>query len=158
MAAVTICSDFGAPKYSLSLFPLFPHLFAMKWWDQMPWSSLSECWALSQLFHSPLSLSSTGFLVPLHFYSFSIFVALVVHACMLSRFSQVLLFVTLWSISRQAFLSMEFFRQKYWSELPCPSPEDLPSPGFEPVFLTSPALAGGFVTTSTIWEAPSGQF
>ena len=26
------------PKKSLSLFPLFPHLFAMKWWDQMPWS------------------------------------------------------------------------------------------------------------------------
>ena len=25
-------------KQSLSLFPLFPHLFAMKWWDQMPWS------------------------------------------------------------------------------------------------------------------------
>ena len=23
----------------------------MKWWDQMPWSSFSECWALSQLFH-----------------------------------------------------------------------------------------------------------
>ena len=32
MAAVTICSDFGAPsppKNILSLFPLFPHLFAM---------------------------------------------------------------------------------------------------------------------------------
>ena len=26
-----------------------------------------ECWALSQLFHSPLSLSSRGFRVPLHF-------------------------------------------------------------------------------------------
>ena len=38
MAAVTICSDFGAPKNSLTLFPLFPHLFPMKWWDQMPWS------------------------------------------------------------------------------------------------------------------------
>ena len=25
-------------KYSLSLFPLFPHLFAMKWWDWVPWS------------------------------------------------------------------------------------------------------------------------
>jgi len=25
-------------KLSLSLFPLFPHLFAMKWWNQMPWS------------------------------------------------------------------------------------------------------------------------
>ena len=33
MAAVTICSDFGAPQNSLSLFPLFPHIFAMKWWD-----------------------------------------------------------------------------------------------------------------------------
>ena len=26
------------PKWSLSLFPLFPHLFAMKWWVQVPWS------------------------------------------------------------------------------------------------------------------------
>ena len=25
-------------KSSLSLFPLFPHLFPMKWWDQMLWS------------------------------------------------------------------------------------------------------------------------
>ena len=30
MAAVTICSDFGAQENSLALFPLFPHLFAMK--------------------------------------------------------------------------------------------------------------------------------
>ena len=51
---------------SFTLFPLFPRLFAMKWWDQMPWSSFSECWALSQLFHSPLSLSSIGFLVALY--------------------------------------------------------------------------------------------
>ena len=26
------------PKISLTLFALFPHLFPMKWWDQMPWS------------------------------------------------------------------------------------------------------------------------
>ena len=57
---VTICSDLGAPKNSLPLFPLFLHLFAMKWWDRMPWSLFPECWALSQLFHSPLSLSSRG--------------------------------------------------------------------------------------------------
>ena len=64
MAAVTICSDFGAQENkSLPLFPLFPHLFPMKWWDQMPWSLFSECWALSQLFHSPLLLSSRGSLV-----------------------------------------------------------------------------------------------
>ena len=67
MAAITICSDFGAPKNSLTLFLMFPHQFAMKWWHKMPWSSFSEYWALSQLFQSPLSLSSRGFLVPLHF-------------------------------------------------------------------------------------------
>jgi len=32
---------------------------------------------------------------------------------------------------------MGFFRQEYWSELPCPPPEDLPDPGIEPA---SPAL------------------
>ena len=40
----------------------------MKWWDQMTWSSFSECWALSQLFHSPLSLSSKDSLVLLLFH------------------------------------------------------------------------------------------
>ena len=44
-----------------------PHpVFAMKWWDQIPWSSFPECWVLSQHFHSPLSLSSRDSLV-LHF-------------------------------------------------------------------------------------------
>ena len=37
-----------------------------EWGDQIQWSSFSECWALSQLFHSPLSLLR-GFLAPLHF-------------------------------------------------------------------------------------------
>ena len=37
MAAVTIFSDFGAQENSLSLLPLFLHLFAMEWWDWMPW-------------------------------------------------------------------------------------------------------------------------
>ena len=67
MAAVTICRDFGAQEHSLSLFPLFPHLSAVKWWDWMPWSSFFECWVLSQLFHSSLLLSSRGSLAPLHF-------------------------------------------------------------------------------------------
>ena len=51
-------SFFSPPK--LPLFPLFPLLFATKWWDQMPWSSFSDCWVLSQLFHSPLSSSLRG--------------------------------------------------------------------------------------------------
>ena len=39
----------------------------MKWWDEMPWSSFFEGWVLSQLFHSPISLSSRGSLLPLPF-------------------------------------------------------------------------------------------
>ena len=54
MAAVTIWSDFGGQKNKVS--HCFPIYLPMKWWDWMPWSSFSECWALSQLFHSPLSL------------------------------------------------------------------------------------------------------
>ena len=40
------------------------------------------------------------------------------------------------------------------SSQPSPPP-DLPNPGIEPAFLTSPALAGGFFTTSATWEALS---
>ena len=36
MAAVIICSDFGAQENSLSMFPFYPHLFAIKGWDGMP--------------------------------------------------------------------------------------------------------------------------
>ena len=36
--------------------------------------------------------------------------------------------------------------------MPIPTPGDLPHPGTEPTVLASPALAGGFFTTSTSWE------
>ena len=39
--------------------------------------------------------------------------------------SRVPLFVTPWTVACQASLSMEFFRQEYWSELPFPPPGDL---------------------------------
>ena len=58
-------------------------------------------------------------------------------------------------VARQAPLSMGFSRQEYWTGLPCPSPGVLPNPGLEPMSLASPALAGSFFTTSTIWEAPA---
>ena len=48
---------------------------------------------------------------------------------------------------------MGFSKQEHWSELPCPTPGDLPNPGTELASLTSPALAGGFFTTSATWEA-----
>ena len=67
---------------------------------------------------------------------------------MLSCFSCVRLFVTPWTVVRQASLSMGFSRQEHWSGLPFPSAEDLPDPGIEPTSLMCPALAGGFFTTS----------
>ena len=44
--------------------PPQPHLFALKWWDCMPWSLFLECWVFHQLFHSPLSTWSGGSLAP----------------------------------------------------------------------------------------------
>ena len=53
----------------------------------------------------------------------------------------------------QAPLSMEFSRQEYWSDLPFPSPGDLPNQGIKIASLMPPALAGSFFTTSATWEA-----
>ena len=36
------------------MFPLFPHLFAIKWWEILPWSLFSECWVLIQLLYCRL--------------------------------------------------------------------------------------------------------
>ena len=64
-------------------------------------------------------------------------------------------FVTLWTVARQTPLFMEFSRQKCWSGLPCPPPGDPPNPGIRTSSLMSPALAGGFFTTSATWEEPA---
>ena len=66
--------------------------------------------------------------------------------------SRVQLFVVSWRVARQAPLSMEFSRQKYWSGLPFPLPGDLPNPGIKLASLASPALVDWFFTT-----VPSGK-
>ena len=73
----------------------------------------------------------------------------------LSSFSLVRLFVTLWTVDCQTPLLVEFSRQECWSGLPCPPPGDLPNSGIEPASLMSLALAGGFFTSSATWEALS---
>ena len=40
-----------------------------------------------------------------------------------------------WTIAHQAPLSMGFSRWEYWSDLPFPSPGDLPDPGIKPTSL-----------------------
>ena len=72
-----------------------------------------------------------------------------VSACVLSHSSRVQLFGTLWTVARQAPLSMGSSRQKYWSGLPFPSPGDLPDPGIEP---RSPSLH-----TDSLLSVPPGK-
>ena len=62
----------------------------------------------------------------------------------LSCFSRVQLFVTPWTVVRQAPLSMRFSRQEYWSGKPFPPPGDLPNPGIQ---LGSPALQADSLPT-----------
>ena len=63
--------------------------------------------------------------------------------------SRVRLFVTPWTVARQAPLSLGFSRQEYWSGLPFPFPGDLPDPGIEP---GSPAFQADALTSE-----PSGK-
>ena len=64
--------------------------------------------------------------------------------------SRVQLFATPFIVAYQASPSMGFSRQEYWSELPFPSPGDLPDPGIEP---GSPALEADVLTS----EPPGKQ-
>ena len=59
---------------------------------------------------------------------------------MLCVLSCVRLFVTPWTVARQAPLSVGFSRQEYWSGLPCPPPGHLLDPGIKPTSLAPPAL------------------
>ena len=52
---------------------------------------------------------------------------------------------------------MGFSRHEYWSGFPLPLPGYLPDSGIEPTFLMSPALAGGFFTSSDTSEALETQ-
>ena len=95
--------------------------------------------------------------------------------CMLSHFSCVRLFATLWTVAHQAPLSMGFSRQEYLSGFPCPPPGDLLNPGIKAVSLMSPALQAdslplaspegsdsrrsqyGFACLSVVWVHSGGD-
>ena len=54
------------------------------------------------------------------------------------------LFVTPWTVARQAPLSMGFSRQECWSGLSCPPPGDRPDPGIESMCPTLQADSSSF--------------
>ena len=62
------------------------------------------------------------------------------HACVLSHFSHVPVFATLWTVAHQAPLSMRSSNQEYWSGLPCPPPGNLPDTRIKPMPPSAPAL------------------
>ena len=67
MAAVTICSDFGAQKNKVfHCFHCLPTYFPRSDGTGCHDLCFLECWVLSQLYQSPLLLSMRGSLVPLH--------------------------------------------------------------------------------------------
>ena len=72
---------------------------------------------------------------------------------MLSHFSHVQLFETLWTVAHQASLSMGFARQEHWSGLPFPSPGDRPDPGIKHRY---PALQADILSTEPPGK-PHGQ-
>ena len=63
-------------------------------------------------------------------------------------------FVTPWTVARQAPLSMEFSRQEYWSRLPFTSPGNLPNPGIQ---LRSPAFQVDYHLSHTHWLVEYGK-
>ena len=71
--------------------------------------------------------------------------------------SHIQLFETLWTVARQAPLSMGFSRQEYWSGLPCPSPGDLPDPGIEAMSPAALALQVDSLPVSH-WGNPMGIY
>ena len=76
---------------------------------------------LFQLAEYPLDL----FLLQMARFHFLWLIKIPLCVCVLSRFSHVLLFATLWTIARWAPLSMGFSRQEHWSELPYRPPGNL---------------------------------
>ena len=80
-------------------------------------------------------------------------VILLICACVLSRFSHVQLFVTLWTVTFQAPLSLGTLQAEYWSGLPFPPPGDLLDPGIKSVSPVAPALQADSLPLS-LWGSP----
>ena len=66
----------------------------------------------------------------------------------MATYSSILAWRIPWTQGPGRLQSMGFSRQDSWSGLPCPLPGNLPDQGIELASLMSPAVAGGFFTTS----------
>ena len=85
----------------MSLLPLSPLPFAMKWWDQIPWSSFIKCWVLN-------SFSLSSYTLKRLFSSSSLSVIRVLSSSYLSYLSRLLVFLLLILIPACALSSSAF--------------------------------------------------
>ena len=109
---------------------------------------LSGCGLFGVVYYSSCSGNKT--------YTNKIILCVCVHimcACMLSHFSCVRLFGTLWTVAYQTHLSIGFSKQEYWNGFICPLPGNLPDPEIQAMSLISSALSGRFFTISGTWKA-----
>ena len=116
----------------------------------MSFNDISPCLVIFLSYIISLSLSMRSF--PLAWIHINIFSSW--KACMHEVTSVMSDSAPLWTVACQTPLSMGFSRQEYWSGLPCRLLGDLPNPGIKLTCLKSPALTGGFFTTSATWEVP----
>ena len=120
------------------------------------WRSVLSVFSLFQLpgFQEHFSRNPTSDSWDRNALKFSEFSVINTRACMLSHFSHVWLFATLWTVAHQDPLSMEFSRQEYLSGLPYPPPGNLPNPGIRPVSAAVSALQVDSLLQSH-WESQS---
>ena len=71
----------------------------------------------------------------------------------LSCFSHVRLFATLWNCSPPGSSVHGILQARLLEWVAFPPPGDLPNPGIKPASLMSPALVGRFFISNTAWEA-----
>ena len=117
-----------------TLFPPAQHRSAQQPLPRQP--RLKNAWSTLRWYHQA-SISSTLELEQTSFFCVWRPPEGCMYLCVCELLSCDQLFVTPWTIAHKANLSMEFFRQEYWSGLPFPSSGDLPNSGIEP---GSPAL------------------
>ena len=140
MAAITVSSDFEPKNLKSVTISIFPPLFAMKWWDWMPWSSFSECWALSQLFHSPLSPSLRGFILILHFLPW------VVSSAHFKLWIILAILIPDWASSSPAFHMM-------YPAYKLNRQDDNMQPGHTPLPILNQSIVSGTILAVASWSA-----
>ena len=133
-----------SPSMSCPLFPVLFQwaLFLLYKTVQNRTSDLEP--SLKSFYTTAIKPASVGFLATMksslahtHTHSVSCFVFLYTMRLSRSVMSDT---ATPTTVTHQAPLSLEFYRQEDWSGLPFPPPGDLPDPGFKPASPVSPAL------------------